>query len=89
MNTLEERLERAGYNKRLADNERDQRLIASQKLECELRGVQPTQSIYDFEKAVRDEATALAAEYDSTVKLVDSRNDLEFALLEIQDAVET
>jgi len=88
MNTLEERLERSGYNKSLADNERDMRLVENVRREMELTGQELTPEMLEFEQAVIDEKAALDAEYAATVKLVDSRNDLEFALLEIQAHVE-
>ena len=88
MNTLEERLERSGYNKRLADNERDMRLCESVRLEFGLSGTALTPEMLEFEQAVIDEKVALDAEYESTVRIVDSRNDLEFALLQTQEQLE-
>ena len=88
MNTLEERLERSSYNKRLADNERDMRLCENARLEFGLSGNALTPEMLEFEQAVIDEKAALDAEYESTIKLVDSRNDLEFALLQTQEQLE-
>ncbi|MBK6751803.1 MAG: hypothetical protein IPG67_17895 [Acidobacteria bacterium] len=88
MNTLEERLERSGYTKRLADNERDMRLVENARREFELSGNALPPEMLEFEKAVIDEAAALAAEYESTVRIVDTRNDLEFALLQTQEQLE-
>lgn len=88
MNTLEERLERNGYNKRLAENERDGQLVETLKRDAALSRRELPPDLQKLDEAVRNEAAALAAEYASTVKLVDARNDLEFALLEIQDAAE-
>ena len=88
MNTLEERLESGGYNERLADNERDMRLCENARREFELSGREMAPEMLKFEKAVIDETAALAAEYEATVNLVDSRNDLEFALLQIQATLE-
>ncbi len=88
MNTLEERLERGGYVKRLADNERDMRLCENLRREFQLSGHKLTPEMLDFEQAVIDEKAALDAEYESTVRVVDSRNDLEFALLQIQGQLE-
>lgn len=88
MNTLEERLERSGYYKSLADNERDMRLCENTRREYELTGRELTPEMLKFEQAVTDEKAALDAEYESTVKVVDSRNDLEFALLQTQEQLE-
>ena len=88
MNTLEERLERSGYTKRLADNERDMRLCENARREFELSGSELSPEMLEFEKAVIDEAAGLAVEYEATVKLVDSRTDLEFELLQMQEQLE-
>ncbi|MEQ1604860.1 MAG: hypothetical protein ABL999_08325 [Pyrinomonadaceae bacterium] len=88
MNTLEERLERSRYAQRLADNERDMRLVENARREFELSGREMSPEMLKFEKAVVNEAAALAAEYESTVKLVDIRNDLEFELLQMQERIE-
>lgn len=88
MNTLEARLERSGYAKRLADNERDMRLVENVKLEFELSGNELSPELLDFEQAVINEAAALAAEYESTVRVVDSRNNLELELLQMQERLE-
>ena len=88
MNTLEERLERDGYTERLADNERDMRLCENVRRECELGGREMSPEMLRFEQAVIKVAASLAAEYDSTVKLVDARTDLEFELLQMQERVE-
>ena len=88
MNTLEERLERNGYTRRLADNERDKRLCENVRRGCEMTGLELTPEQLEFEQAVMEEAASLAAEYEATVKLVDSRNDLEFFLLQTQEEME-
>ena len=88
MNTLEERLERNGYTARINANERDKRLVENAKRECEFSGTELPPHMREFEAAVRNEEASLAAEYESTVRLVDSRNDLEFALLEMQETLE-
>ena len=88
MNTLEERLERDGYTARINANERDKRLVENAKRECEFSGTELPPHMREFEEAVRNEEASLAAEYESTVRLVDSRNDLEFALLEMQEKID-
>lgn len=88
MNTLEERLERSGYYKRLKDNERDRGLVDTAKRDLAFSGGGLPAEMLEFQQAVIDETTALAAEYESTVKVVDARNDLEFALLQIHNAAE-
>ena len=88
MNTLEERLERSGYTKRLKEQEQDKKLVESIRREHKLSGRKLPASFHKFEESVRQCDAALAKEYEATAKLVDSRNDLEFALLEIQETVE-
>ncbi len=88
MNTLEERLERSGYAEQLAENERDLRLCENVRRDCEMAGRELTPEQLKFEQAVIEAAAALAAVYESTVKLVDSRNDLEFYLLQTQEELE-
>ena len=88
MNTLEERLNRSGYAERLAENERDVRLCENARREFELSGREMALEMIDFERAVLDEKAAPAAEYEATVNLVDTRNDLEFVLLQTQEELE-
>ena len=88
MNTLEERLERSGYSGRLAENERDKRLVENAKLACELSGSELPPELVQFDEAIRKVDTALAGEYESTVRLVDSRNDVELELLQILERME-
>ena len=88
MNTLEERLKSSGYAERLAENERDVRLVENARREFELSGREMAPEMLEFEKAVISEKAALAAEYEATVNLVDTRNDLEFALLQTQEQLE-
>ena len=88
MNTLEERLERSGYTKRLKEQEQDKKLVESIRRDHKLSGRKLPASFYKFEEEVIKYDAALAAEYERTAARVDSRNDLEFTLLELQEQLE-
>ena len=88
MNKLNERLEKCGYSKRLADNERDVRLVENMRRNLVLSGSELSREMLASKKAVKDETAGLAVDYEATVRVADTRNDLEFALLQTQEQVE-
>lgn len=88
MNTLQERLDRNGYTAGMKELEGDKRLIETVKRDYQLRGAELPEEIRDFEESVRNVEAARAGEYESTVAVVDSRNDLEFLVLEMAERLE-
>jgi hypothetical protein len=86
--TLKQRLDECGYTREMEQQKKDRELIETAKRDLRMQGKPFPQSLLDFEKECDKCDKSLAELYERTVAIFDSRNDLEFTLLQTYEGLQ-